>query len=137
MSRLTDWQSKAKQAAATVRAEYEAGKRGDDTPAAPIWATPQQQLDGLLAVFRNRADPESTVPAYPPRGFFGQWLNPYTARATSAPNMTNSSRLESLLRAGNLYLSLQDAIALALENNLDLQLQRYGAQVSDLQMMVQ
>ncbi len=54
MGRLTDWQGRAKQAAASVRAEYEAGKRGDDAPAQPIWATPQQQLDGLLAVFRGR-----------------------------------------------------------------------------------
>lgn len=55
MGRLTEWQAKAKQAAASVRADYEAGKRGDESPATPIWATPQQQLDGLLAVFRSRA----------------------------------------------------------------------------------
>lgn len=41
-----------------------------------------------------------------------------------APDFTNSPRIESLVRAGNLYLSLADALALALENNLDIQLQR-------------
>jgi hypothetical protein len=60
MGRLTEWQAKAKQAAASVRAEYEAGKRGDDTPAQPIWATPQQQLDSLLAVFGRRTAPTAT-----------------------------------------------------------------------------
>jgi outer membrane protein len=40
--------------------------------------------------------------------------------------MTNSRRLHSLIRAGKLYLTLQDAIALAVENNLDLQVERYG-----------
>ena len=40
--------------------------------------------------------------------------------------MTNSQRLHSLIRAGRLYLTLQDAIALAVENNLDLQVERYG-----------
>ncbi len=40
--------------------------------------------------------------------------------------MTNSNRLESLVRAGNLYVSAQDVIALALENNLDIEIQRYG-----------
>jgi outer membrane protein TolC len=45
--------------------------------------------------------------------------------------VTNSTRIESLLRGGNLYLSLQDAIALALENNIDLEIQRYGPQVAD------
>lgn len=37
----------------------------------------------------------------------------------------NSQRVHDLIRAGNLYLSLQDALALALENNLDIELQRY------------
>ena len=37
----------------------------------------------------------------------------------------NSGRLDSLMRAGNIYLSLQDAIALALENNLDIEYHRY------------
>lgn len=41
-------------------------------------------------------------------------------------NLANSDRLESLVRAGNLYLSAQDVIALALENNLDIEIQRYG-----------
>jgi hypothetical protein len=70
----TDWKAKARNAAASIKAEYEAGKHGDETPAKPIWATPQQQLDGLLAVFRQTAigdksadlessavDPDATV----------------------------------------------------------------------------
>jgi outer membrane protein TolC len=40
-------------------------------------------------------------------------------------NYDNSPRLHDLMRAGNLYLSLQDALALAIENNLDIELQRY------------
>jgi outer membrane protein len=40
--------------------------------------------------------------------------------------LTNSSRLDSLITGGNLYLTMQDAIALALENNLDIAVQRYG-----------
>ena len=40
--------------------------------------------------------------------------------------MTNSDRVRSLIRAGTLYLTLQDTIALAIENNLDLQVDRYG-----------
>ncbi|HLH38955.1 MAG TPA: TolC family protein [Bryobacteraceae bacterium] len=38
----------------------------------------------------------------------------------------NSERLRGLMRAGRLYLTLQDAIAAAIENNLDLQVDRYG-----------
>jgi hypothetical protein len=55
---------RARRAAASLKAEYEAGKRGDESPAKPIWATPQQQLDGLKQVFRsmmtNPADPAPT-----------------------------------------------------------------------------
>lgn len=41
--------------------------------------------------------------------------------------LQNSPRFEKLLRAGNLYLSLEDAVALAIENNLDVEIQRYAA----------
>lgn len=44
----------------------------------------------------------------------------------SPAKLGNSPRLESLVRAGNLYLSVQDVIALVLENNLDIAVQRYS-----------
>ena len=50
----------------------------------------------------------------------------YRAPIISRASFRNSPRTYELIRAGNLYLSLQDAIALALENNLDIQLQRYS-----------
>jgi len=54
--------------------------------------------------------------------------NPFAAYMPSdVPplNLTNSPRLQSLVHDGKLYLSLKDAIALALENNLDLAFFRY------------
>ncbi len=60
----------------------------------------------------------------------GRFTDPYTWRDIAPINLGNSNRLEQLLRAGKLYLSLQDAIALALENNLDIELQRFGPQIS-------
>lgn len=68
-------------------------------------------------------------------GSFGNWwqgrfTDPYTWRDVAPANLGNSNRLEQLLRAGKLYLSLQDAIALALENNLDIELQRFGPRIS-------
>jgi outer membrane protein TolC len=59
----------------------------------------------------------------------------YVPVQTPPVNFNNSGRLESLLRAGNLYLSLQDAIALALENNLDIELQRYGPQQAEANLL--
>jgi len=57
----TDWKAKARNVASSIKAEYEAGKQGDETPAKPIWATPQQQLDGLLAVFKQTAPGEPSA----------------------------------------------------------------------------
>jgi len=51
---------------------------------------------------------------------------------TVAPiNLANSSRLQGLLRGGKLYLSLNDAIALALENNLDIAIERFNLPIAD------
>ncbi len=44
--------------------------------------------------------------------------------------MDNSPRLRDLMRDGNLYLSLMDALALAIENNLDIELQRFSIPIS-------
>ena len=54
----------------------------------------------------------------------------YQARPVAPVRFQNSSRLESLTRAGKIYLSLPDAIALALENNLDIELQRTLPQIA-------
>jgi hypothetical protein len=61
----------------------------------------------------------------------GRITSPYRPASMPPNNLNNSTRIESLLRAGNLYLSLQDAIALALENNLDIAIQRYGPMIAD------
>jgi len=78
--------------------------------------------------------PAGAQPAAPTgserQGFFARITDPYRRHPVAPVNLSNSSRLEALLRAGRLYLSLQDTIALALENNLDIELQRYGAQVA-------
>src|SRR3984957_12755314 len=50
----------------------------------------------------------------------------YMPASMPSVNLGNSDHLHSLIRAGRLYLTVQDAIALALENNLDLEVDRYG-----------
>ncbi len=58
-------------------------------------------------------------------------IGPYTPRHVDAPNLSNTSRIDSLMRDGKLYLSLNDAIALALENNLDVAIARYNLNIAD------
>ena len=51
---------------------------------------------------------------------------PYQAPVVPPSRMTNSESLHALIRGGKLYLTLQDAIAMAIQNNLDLEIDRYG-----------
>jgi len=54
----------------------------------------------------------------------------YRGRTVEAPGLANSPRLDSLVRNGKLYLSLRDAIDLAMENNLDLVIARYNLPIA-------
>ena len=59
----------------------------------------------------------------------------YSADNVSEPQLTNSPRLGQLIRDGKLYLSLKDAISLALENNLDLAIARYNLPIADMDIL--
>jgi outer membrane protein len=92
-----------------------------------------QRLQSALAVLCviNLVGPVSvaqdrTPTIEPPHGIFHR----YEPTHTPAVDLSNSSRLDQLLRAGNVYLSLQDAIALALENNLDIARARYSPMIA-------
>ncbi len=69
-----------------------------------------------------------------PRWYSGI-TRPYEARPLAPVNVSNTSRIDALLRAGNLYLSLSDAIALALENNLDVEIERYEFSIADADLL--
>ena len=56
---------------------------------------------------------------------------PYSPIRVQAPALTNSPRVDQLIQDGKMKLSLQDAIALALENNLDIAVQRYTPWIAD------
>ena len=57
------------------------------------------------------------------------------SRTAPAVRYDNSPRVHELIRAGNLYLSLGDALALAIENNLDIELQRYLLPLGDTELL--
>jgi outer membrane protein TolC len=62
-------------------------------------------------------------------------LGPYMGDHVREPVLTNSPRLDRLIRDGKLYLSLKDAIDLALENNLDLAIARYNLPIADTDLL--
>jgi len=79
-----------------------------------------------LLLLAGSVPAENAVRIEPPNGGLGWLTRPYQRRQIPAINLTNTDRLQQLVRGGNLYLSGQDVIALALENNLDIEIQRYG-----------
>lgn len=59
----------------------------------------------------------------------------YRGKIVPPPSLANSPRLDSLIRDGKLYLRLQDAIDLALENNLDLVIARYNIPIAQMDVL--
>jgi outer membrane protein TolC len=66
-----------------------------------------------------------------PRSHFPNPIGPYTARRVAPPNLANTPRIDQFMRDGRLYISMNDAIALALENNLDIAIARYNLNIAD------
>src|SRR5580698_10037 len=77
----------------------------------------------LLAPF---AAAQSEISVQAPTGGLGWLTHPYQASTVPPIRLTNSPRFNDLIRAGNLYLSAPDVVALAIENNIDVEVQRYG-----------
>src|SRR5579864_497387 len=67
-----------------------------------------------------------------PKSHFPNPIAPYyeTQRVPEA-NLVNSQRIEQIYQNGKIMLSLNDAIALALENNLDIAIARYNLSLAD------
>jgi len=66
-----------------------------------------------------------------PKAYLPNPFAPYTAREVPPPSFGNTPRIETLLKDGKLRLSLTDAVALALENNLDLAIARFNLAIAD------
>ena len=62
-------------------------------------------------------------------------LSAYSPSTAPEPQLTNSPDLIQLIRDGKLYLSLKDAIRLALENNLDIAIARYNLPIADMDIL--
>jgi outer membrane protein TolC len=70
-----------------------------------------------------------------PPSAFPNIINPYRMQNVAPGVLANSPRLEQLIHNGKLELSLQDAIALALENSMDIVVQRYSPWIADVSLL--
>src|SRR5260370_16076980 len=96
--------------------------RAQDVPAAPAPQPPPLPAQPQAVHLQDYSKPR---PAFP------HILQPYLPQQLAQPNLANSPRIDSLMRDGKIYLSIDDAVALALENNLDLDIARYNLNIAD------
>jgi outer membrane protein len=66
-----------------------------------------------------------------PRSYWKNPFAPYTPTTVEPASIMNSTRLEDLAKGGKIYLSLSDAVVLALENNYDIAIQRFNIDIAD------
>ena len=98
-------------------------KGSDQTAQIQSSAQPEAQAAPSGAVSPRTVDLKLDYSAG--RKWFPDLIGPYTPMKRDEPSLTNSPRIEQLLQNGKLMLSLQDAILLALENNLAIAVERY------------
>jgi outer membrane protein TolC len=70
-----------------------------------------------------------------PRPQFPNPIAVYSPRHVPPPNLSNTSRMDQLMHNGKIYLSINDAVALALENNLDMGIARYNLNIADTEIL--
>ncbi|MGA7321187.1 MAG: TolC family protein [Candidatus Sulfotelmatobacter sp.] len=126
LSRTTaaNWQSAVLLTALAIMActQLPLALRAQDVPAAPA---PQTAPAPALP------QPVHLQDYSKPRSAFPRILRPYQAQEVAQPDLGNSPRIDALMRDGKIYLSIDDAVALTLENNLDLDIARYNLNIAD------
>jgi outer membrane protein len=70
-----------------------------------------------------------------PKSHLWNPIKPYTAINVPLPRLGNAPRLDQLLRDGKIYLSLSDAVTLALENNYDIAIARINLDIADTDLL--
>src|SRR5258706_12254045 len=89
----------------------------------------------LLAAPAGFAQDSAPTPTVQMENIPHHWYSPFTHkyqwREAPSVKVSNSGRMDALMRAGQLYLSLNEAISLSLENNIDLEIQRYNFALAD------
>ncbi len=85
--------------------------------ASPVPSAPSAQMQTQKAV-PSSSQPFDVKEYSKPQSSFPNPLAPYTARHVAPPNLANTPRIDQLMHDGKLYISMNDAVALALENNL-------------------
>ena len=99
--------------------------------ASPMPSAPSAQMQQTPQATPSKSQPFDVQEYAHPKSHFPNPVGPYTARHVEAPNLSNTPRIDQLFHDGKLYISMNDAVALALENNLDIAIARYNLNIAD------
>ena len=91
---------------------------------------PKTSAPEVARIANTEASPKRSAPTGLRPNFLG-FLGPYRRPVVPPLFPGSGTRLTSLVKDGKLYLTLHDAIALAIENNLDVEVERYNIVLAD------
>jgi outer membrane protein len=126
-------QSTLRVAAIMLAASFAPNTQAQQTAAVPPTSQPQARPSALPQTPQPTTAGQNLVgEGYSrPRSQFPNVIAPYQPRTVPPPNLSNSARIDPLIHNGKIMLSINDAVALALENNLDIVLARYNLNIAD------
>ncbi len=122
-----DSTSQSAQPATTQSSSASQGTHASMPPLTPLPQAPAPQHNVPLYSNQNYSKPLSGFPNF---------IAPYTVRHVPPANLTNSAMTDKLFHDGEIFLSINDAVAMALENNLDVVLQRYNLSIADTDLLL-
>jgi outer membrane protein len=118
--------------AVTLLFAFPLGLWAQDAQPVPAQSTSQPSSTQALPAAPSAHQHPFVVEDYAkPKRAFPNVIAPYTTRNVPPPDLTNTPRIDQLMRDGKIYLSMDDAVALALENNLDIAISRYNLNIAD------
>ena len=103
-----------------------AGQKSPEKAASELPATPAPALTQPLDLRTSARDYSK-----PSARLLGNPFNTFKPTSIPKASFANSVRLTDLVKDGKIYLSLSDALALALENNYDIAIARYDLDIAD------
>jgi outer membrane protein len=106
------------------------------TPSTATQTTPSQTTTQTYATPTTISRPRGLPDYSKPRSHIFNVIAPYQPTHVPPPSFQNAPRIDNLIQNGELRLSLNDAIALALENNLDLAIARYNLEIADTDILL-
>jgi outer membrane protein len=97
---------------------------------AALTASAQSPSPVLQSIENDRTEPPNERVSYPARSSLFDFIAEYRRPSTGPLPMNPAGRARALIHDGAIYLSLYDALALAIENNLDVEVARYNLSIA-------